>query len=350
MKDRAAVKIGLVLPKSNFGDEEWKNAEQALRYVDEADREGVQFLGFPEGYPGPATGPLEQEQLSYKPIDALREKAKEKGIYISAGDVEPNPDLPETYFLTLKLISPKGEILARYLRVQPDTPPLNAYLYNGKAHLLPGRNITVVPTSLGNFGLEICSELWVPEISRILMLRGAEIVFAPVHGIHSETMHKGGQLADTWKCIARARAAENDVYVMVTQNIYQIKGFSYSRSSTTGAFIAGPEKMIAVRDEPGLLTATLDMSRIDYIRSRNYDEEILSKPEGSYEPLGCRPGQIWERNPKLFSDLVRPSKYSLDYFYFRRNLDNWIDQYDKRIYGGKYQKIQQKYGKLVFKE
>jgi len=343
---KESVRVGVVLPETYWAEEEWKNVEPALKYVDEAAEQGVQLLVFPEGYPGPMTGSLHPKELSCKPMEALQDKAKQHGIHIAAGEVEENPDMAETYFLTLKLISPEGNILARYLRMQPDTPPLNAYLYNGKAHLLPGTEFKVIETSLGNIGLQICSEMCVPELCRILMLRGAEIVLSPVHGFHGKTMINPVTKRDTTRCIARARAAENLYYVIVTHNIYSTLGVK--PESALGAFIAGPEKMVAVRETPGLLVADLDMDRLDYLRSRNYDEENLSAPEGDIEPLGCRPGQIWERNPELYAELAQPHRYSVDYRYFDKGLDKWIEEYET-IYSGKYAEIQKKYGKLKFK-
>jgi len=339
------VRVAVVLPETYWGDEEWKNAEPAIAYADEAARQGAQLLVYPEGYPGPMTGDLHSQKWPFKPVEALRNKAKQHGLYIAAGDVEENPEKPETYFLTSKLISPKGEILARYVRVQPDFPPLGAYLYNGKVHLLPGKEFKVIETPLGNIGLLICSEMMVPELCRILMLRGAEILIAPVHGRHSRTMFNPSLMTDTWRCVARARAAENLYYVVGTHNIYQhAKGIV-----TFGAFVAGPEKMVAIRQSPGVLVTELDMDRIAYLRSRDYDEENLSSPPEGVEPhFGCRPGQIWERNPELYSELAKPHKYSFNYRYFEKDLDKWVEEYE-RIYGGKYAEIQKKYGKLRFK-
>ena len=339
------VKVGVVLPITQWGDEERKNAQPALDYADEAGRQGVQLLVYPEGYPGPMTGSLSVKATEERPIRALQEKAKQHGMFIAAGEVEPNPDKPETYFLSLKLISDEGRILTSYFRTQPDTPPLNAYLYNGKAHLLPGKESSVVATSLGNIGLRICSELWVPELCRISMLRGAEILIAPVHGRHSPTLFNASQMKDTWRCIARARAAENLCYVVVTHNIYDAGGDPQSR---LGAFIAGPEKMVDSREVPGLLVADLDMARLEYLRSRNYDEQNLSRPDGDIEPMGCRPGQIWERDPGLYAELAQPHQYSFNYRYFDKDLDQWVEEYD-RIYAGKYADIQREYGRLQFR-
>ena len=348
MSTPSAVRVGIVLPEAHFGEEEWRNAENALIYADEAASKGVQLLLYPEGYPGPMTGPLDNPKFPFNPVEELKKKAKDHAMYIIAGDVTES-EMPGAYLLNLRMFSPEGKEIACYLRQQPDTPPLNAYLYGGKGHLLPGQSPCVVETELGKIGLQICSELWVPELPRLLMLRGAEIIVSPVHGMHS---HTGLALRETWRCIARARAAENLFYVLVTQNLYKVDGFDYEKSIAAGAMAAGPERMEGDLLEPGVLVSDLDMERLRYLRSRNFDEENLSKPDDlNWRPLGCRPGQIWERYPALYKELTGPSRYSYDYEYWREgDLDAWIPEYD-RIYEGGYQRILKKYGgPFQFKE
>lgn len=348
MAPPANVRAGIVLPEAFFGEAEWENAEKAIQFADEAASQGVQLLLYPEGYPGPMTGPLENPKFPFDPIEELKKKAKEHAMYIIAGNVTES-DIPGAHLLTLRLLGPDGEELACYLRQQPDTPPLNAYLYGGKAHLLPGKGPCVVETELGKVGLQICSELWVPELPRLLMLRGAEIIVSPVHGMHSQT---GFALRDTWRCIARARAAENLFYVLVTQNLYKTDGFDYEKSVVAGAMAAGPERMEAEMTTPGVLVCDLDMERLRYLRTRNYDEENLSKPDSpDWRPIGCRPGQIFERYPALYKELSGASPYSYDYEYWREgDLDAWLPEYD-RIYEGDYKRIIEKFGApFQFKE
>ncbi|MDY6764837.1 MAG: nitrilase-related carbon-nitrogen hydrolase, partial [Halobacteria archaeon] len=124
-------------------------------------------------------------------------------------------------------------------------------------------------------GLSICSELWVPELQRILALRGAEMIFAPVHGLHSDTLFDPNKVKDTWRSIARARAAENTCYVIVTQNAY--KRIDTDFKNISGALVASPEEIVGLREEPGVLVTEIDMDRLDYLRTRNYDEENLSR-------------------------------------------------------------------------
>src|SRR5260370_35419460 len=113
----------------------------------------------------------------------------------------------------------------------------------GRHHGLPGDELMTVDAPFGRIGLLFCSELFVPELARILMLRGADLIVAPGGGVHSSTRT---QLQDTWRAVARARAAENLVFVVVTQNL-----FGASRRGR--ACIASPERMLARRAVPAIL-------------------------------------------------------------------------------------------------
>ena len=189
----------------------------------------------------------------------------------------------------------------------------------GRHHVLPGDELMTVDAPFGRIGLLICSELFVPELSRILMLRGADLIVAPGGGVHGPTRT---QVRETWRAVARARAAENLVYVVVTQNL-----FAGSRKGRT--CVASPERMLAQRDDPGIAIADLDLARLQAIRSRYYDERILSPPERDDQVFGCRPGQSHDRRPELYGELVRPQPDAFTYHYERRGLESWRAEYDK---------------------
>jgi len=308
------VNVAAVQPQAYWGAEEYRNAARAVEYLDEAADQGARLICFPEGYPGPCHGPLDSGgKLSARPIEIMQEKARQRKVYVSASDLEANPAIADTYFLTHKLISPDGEILANYKRVQPDNPCFNAYLMNGRHHVLPGDEIVVVPTPLGDMGLQICSEIMVPEITRIHMLLGADLTIVPVNGPHSPTHFRA---RDTWLCIARARAAENLLYVIVTQNVFM--------DGVPGrAIIAGPEETLATSTEPGILYAELDYDRLNWLRSRYHNAEMTAKPNPSATFIKTRPGQPLQRRPEMYGKLAEPQSDAFDYFYFENGLDTW---------------------------
>lgn len=338
MGSQSKVRVGIVLPESYYGEEEWRNAETALQYAEEAASKGVKLLLYPEGYPGPATGPLDNPNYPFSCRDKLAEAAQRHDLFIIAGDIIES-EIKGANQLSLRMWSPEGKEVACYFRQQPDTPALNAYLYDGKAHLIPGNKPCVVETPFGRVGLQVCSELFVPELVRLQMLEGAEIIVSPVHGLHNKNSFDPDSLRDTWHCIGRSRAAENLMYVLVTQNLYKEQSIEYPEQMMSGAFVAGPENMVARLETPGVLVAELDMERLRFLRQRNYDEKNLSKFEDTNEKLlGCRPGQLYERYPDLYKKLAEPSEYSFNYNYWRDGLDTWKESF-KRIYKEDYDRI-----------
>ncbi len=63
------------------------------------------------------------------------------------------------------LISPKGEILARYRKV---------HLFSVEKEMFePGNEAAVIETEMGTLGLTICMDLLFPEYIRGLVLSGA---------------------------------------------------------------------------------------------------------------------------------------------------------------------------------
>ena len=281
------VRVAAVQPPSFMGADERKNAEQAIRFVDEAADDGAAYVVFPEGYPGPYSGPLENDAF-----ERVREAARRRRVWVSAGRLEP-ASLPDTFHITHKVVDADGEVRATYRRVQPNHPIFNAYLMGGRHHVLPGDELMTVDAPFGRIGLLICSELFVPELSRILMLRGADIIVAPGGGVHSPTRTR---LQETWRAVARARAAENLVFAVLDQNLFT------GRHGRT--CIASPERMLATVDGPGIACAELDLDRLRVLRSHFYDDEMLSPPASDADVLWSRPGQSHDRRPELYGALV----------------------------------------------
>ena len=103
MSASSKVRVGIILPESHYGEAEWQNAERAIAFADEAAGGGAQLVLFPEGYPGPMTGPLDNPKFPFDPIEELKKKAKQHSIYIIAGNVTDS-DVAGAYLLTLAAI------------------------------------------------------------------------------------------------------------------------------------------------------------------------------------------------------------------------------------------------------
>jgi predicted amidohydrolase len=130
----------------------------------------------------------------------------------------------------------------------------------------------------------VCSELWVPEPTRVLALRGAELVLSPAGGGFTT-------LTENWQLITRARAIENNMYVALTNNLWS--------DERGAAMVAGPEHVVASSGYEELVTATLDLTRVRWLRER--DDSIVEP-----KPFASIPGLTRYRRPELYGDLVAP--------------------------------------------
>ena len=161
--------------------------------------------------PGPITAPLQ----------AL---AVKQGIFIGGNHFESDPDWPGRFFNCCFLIDPRGEVILRFRRINTASWPsphdlMDAYFARyGVAGTFP-----VVDTELGRLAMIACGELAVPEVARVFMLRGAEVILHPTN----EDKSPGQEAAKI------ARAAENMVYV-VSANVAGGIGFSADGSVQGG--------------------------------------------------------------------------------------------------------------------
>lgn len=166
--------------------------------LDQAGKDGVDIICLPEGWPTCNTGlgmtKVEANTLEGSPTAMLSKKAKEHGMYIVSGQYDWVGD---TLYNIAVLYDRQGEIQGVYKKIQlPDSET--------EAGAVPGNSFPVFETDFGRIGILICWDMAFPEISRILAINGAEMLFCPIWGDVRGT--------DSWKTIARARAMDNGVY------------------------------------------------------------------------------------------------------------------------------------------
>lgn len=154
--------------------------------------------------PGPMTSPLQAV-------------AKERGIFIAGNLFERDERWPGRFFNTCFLIDDSGDVILRYRRINTAMwPSPHDFMDDYFAEYGVEGTFPVVDTKLGRLALIACGEISVPEVVRMFMLRGAEVLVHPTN----EEMTPGQEAAKI------ARAAENMMYV-VSANVAGGIGFSY---------------------------------------------------------------------------------------------------------------------------
>jgi predicted amidohydrolase len=275
------IKVAAVQPRSHHAPEEERNIEQALSWMKRASEQGADLVVFPEGYPGP-TNPASR----YDSLAPLQDGARSLGVHVVAGRIEPITGA-HGHHVCLSLIDDTGAVASTYRRTSPVGPYVYKDLDIWQVDYVEGAEPPqVVNTRLGRIGMLVCSEVYVPELSRVLALQGADVIVYPAGGAINE-------LLGTWRTLLWARAIENLVFTVASQNLYAADEQGVGQ-------IAAPERILAASPGEGLLLADLDLDRLEYLRGQ---DERIEFPK----PYDAIPGVTRWRRPELYASLIEPA-------------------------------------------
>ena len=145
--------------------EDENNVADAVRTIERAAGEGADFVCFPESYPGPWRMPA-----TFDPTAALAEAAAKHGVHAVFGTIEPIDAKAATAYNLIVMAYPDGRAPARYRRTHPNGP----WIYTGgtgwEFQYVAGDDFPVFDTVHGKVGLAMCSEVYMPEVTRALAL------------------------------------------------------------------------------------------------------------------------------------------------------------------------------------
>lgn len=134
----------------------------------------------------------------------------------------------------------------------------DSFGYRESEQLRPGPPAPCVLEVAGwQVGLMTCYDLRFPEMGRLLVDAGAEVIVVPAAWVAGE------RKTDHWLTLLRARAIENTVWVVGA-------GQPGPRYTGHSAVVAPDGDVVAHADErPALLTVTLDRERLEAVRRTN---------------------------------------------------------------------------------
>ncbi|MCY0870517.1 MAG: carbon-nitrogen hydrolase family protein [Firmicutes bacterium] len=129
--------------------------------------------------------------------------AREFGHWLVFGFVETADG--EKVHNTSLVVSPRGEVVALYRK----THLYDAFGVRESAVYAPGDELFApLSTPFAALGLLVCYELRFPEIARVQVLRGAQLLIVP------SAWYAGTGKVRQWQALVSARALENSCYVL----------------------------------------------------------------------------------------------------------------------------------------
>ncbi|MGY1640226.1 carbon-nitrogen hydrolase family protein [Geodermatophilus sp. SYSU D00703] len=264
-------------------DDKAGTVKKALELIDAAADRGAQLVVLPEvwtglGYSTPTIYREIAEPVPGPATDLLAERARRHGLHIVGSLYARSAD--GTVANLAPLIGPDGHVIGSYTKTHLFDAPNRTDITSGireSDKVTAGEDLPVFDTAIGPIGVTVCSDLRFPEVYRVLTLRGARIIVCASAFLSPRLDH--------WEFFIRARAAENQVFVVASGQVgtEPVSGISFVGRS----MVADPWGTIVATasDVEGIVTADLDLGLVDVMRERY--------------PL------LEQRRPELYGDIVR---------------------------------------------
>jgi predicted amidohydrolase len=244
---------------NSTGDRD-RNLERAEALVRSAAGDGARLVALPEKWNLLAAG--EELLAGAEPLDgpslqAARSWAGELGVHLLAGSIAERGAAGKA-FNTSVLIGADGEDVAIYRKIHMFDVDVGGVSYRESAHEEPGDEIVTAPLGELIIGLTVCYDLRFPELYRILAVRGSHLVTVP----SAFTATTG---RDHWEVLLRARAIENQVFVLAPDQVGEAPPHYESHGHSA---IVDPWGLVLAQAQAGecFVAADLDLGAQDRIR------------------------------------------------------------------------------------
>jgi len=193
-----------------------RNLATADRLTRAAAAAGAELVVLPEKWPILATP--EETAAGAEPFDGpalawARATARELGIDLVAGSMAERVPDRDRGSNTSVHVGPDGDVHAVYRKLHMFDVQVGGRTYRESDHEAPGDEIVLSETAGGvELGLTVCYDVRFPELYRILAVRGARVVTVPAAFTLATTR-------DHWEPLLRARAIENQAFVIAANQI-----------------------------------------------------------------------------------------------------------------------------------
>ena len=261
IEKKLEYKVAMV--QMDTGNDWEKNLEFAEQTARKAARQGARLVCYPERMNvqmGDGSDRDKAEELDGITFQTLKKVAQEEQIYIHCGSILERIEGEERCYNTSLFISPQGEMLAKYRKMHTfDVALPDGVICAESDNVKPGDDIVVIDTELGKIGFAICYDIRFPELFRKMALMGAQIIL--VAASFTETTGR-----DHWEPILRARAIENEVYILAINQTGQKSKFMAHGNSMLidpwGRVVAKAEQ------EQSIVYGTVDIDYEETVRKQ----------------------------------------------------------------------------------
>lgn len=257
------AKIRTAVLQTPVSADKQKNIDRVAEVLDRMQLRDVDLVTLPEMFNCPyETGnfPLYAEETGGPTWQAMSDLAAAHHIYLSAGSI-PEVDVRGRVYNTAYVFDREGKQIAKHRKMHLfDIAVEKGQHFKESDTLTAGNEITVFDTEFCKMGLCICYDMRFPELSRLMVDRGAKVLLCPA-AFNNTT----GPLH--WEMMFRSRAVDNQVFTIGTAPALDPDAsyLSYGHS-----IVVDPWGTVLVEMDTGahFELINLDLDRIDEVRAQ----------------------------------------------------------------------------------
>jgi predicted amidohydrolase len=247
------INVALAQISCKIGDKE-HNLDVMKRNIKQAKNQGANLIVFPEfALTGCVCRDTYYELAEPVPkgesICRLEEIAKKEAIHVVFGALERSDKAHATLYNTAVLLGPNG-FIGKYQKMHLPTHSV----FEEKRYFRLGYQTPVFETEIGKLGLIICYDVFFPEITRLLRLKGSQLVIC--------ISASPGVRRRFFETLISARAIENTAFLVYVNLVGVENGLQF----WGGSRIVAPNGKITSQvkyDEEDLVIGKIDYADLE---------------------------------------------------------------------------------------
>lgn len=240
-----------------------KNLQIASESIRKAAEQGADMVILPEMFCCPyhtSNFPIYSEKEGGPHWQMMSDAAKQNHVYLVAGSM-PEKDENGLIYNTSYAFDRAGTQIAKHRKMHLfDIDVKGGQSFKESDTLTAGNQVTVFDTEFCKMGLAICYDFRFPELSRLMVERGAKVIIVPAaFNMTTGPAH--------WDILFRTRALDNQVYTIGTSPARDEHAcyVSYANSIVVSPW---GDVVMKMDEKEGIKYCELDLERVDSVRKQ----------------------------------------------------------------------------------
>ena len=186
--------------------------------------------------------------------------AADHGIYLVSGSM-PERDEEGRIYNTSYVFDRKGHQIGKHRKMHLfDIDVKGGQYFKESDTLTPGDQVTVFDTEFGKMGLCICYDFRFPELARLMVDEGAQVIIVPAaFNMTTGPLH--------WELMFRQRAVDNQVYTIGAAPARDLNAGYHSWGHSIAADPWG-KVLMEMEEKPAVKVVELDLDEVKKVREQ----------------------------------------------------------------------------------